>query len=242
MAFEAYLNQDKTTKPKRRMIFLSVSIGVHAIALLIAVIQAFWHVDELSPPNVTVTFMSAPPPPPPPPPPPKRKSGKKKPDTKPKDIVQPDPDRIVQPKDEEEPEPEEEEEEDWGDEEDEGVEGGVEGGVVGGVVGGVLGGTLGGTGTGQTVGPSVGSKRLLSNTKPKIPEILKKSGMRLTSSVKICVGKSGNVSSAKLVKPSNKLWDDEVMKVVKRWRYQPYTINGVAQPFCYLANFITKIK
>src|SRR5690242_16171680 len=67
------------------------------------VAYSYWHVDELTPPTLRVTFISAAaPPPPPPPPPPAGGGAKKKVALKPKTvevpIVTPKPTDIVQPR------------------------------------------------------------------------------------------------------------------------------------------------
>ena len=58
------------TKPswKRRAV-LTVSLALHAIAAIVLVVYSFIHVEEITPPALSLTFFSAPPPPPPPPPP-----------------------------------------------------------------------------------------------------------------------------------------------------------------------------
>src|SRR3954454_18694543 len=58
------------TKPswKRRAV-LTVSLALHGIAAVVLVVYSFIHVEEITPPALSLTFFSAPPPPPPPPPP-----------------------------------------------------------------------------------------------------------------------------------------------------------------------------
>src|SRR4051812_23617234 len=122
------------TKPswKRRAV-LTVSLALHGIAAVVLVVYSFIHVEEITPPALSLTFFSAPPPPPPPPPPAKKHTEVKHIDKK---IVTPTTvPQLVQPKQEEQKD------------EDDGEEGGVEGGVAGGVKGGVVGGVVGGTGT-----------------------------------------------------------------------------------------------
>src|ERR1044071_1752740 len=71
MAFEAFLQTDDARPRWRRRVTLTISLLVHAGALAAAVAYSFWHVEEITPPTVRVTFLaSAPPPPAPPPPPP----------------------------------------------------------------------------------------------------------------------------------------------------------------------------
>ena len=116
------------------------SVAVHVALILVGVAYSFWHVEELSPPRLKLTFMSAAPPPPPPPPPPgggsnapKKKVPKVRPvEQKPTAIVQPkDTPKVVEPP-KEEPKP--------GD----GVKGGEIGGKIGGEIGGKIGGEIGG--------------------------------------------------------------------------------------------------
>src|SRR6188768_2850092 len=110
MAFEAFLTQDKAKPTAKRSLLISASLIAHGALLTAGVIYSFWHVDELSPPTVTVTFLQNAPPPPPPP-----AAKKKRSDTKrvTRDITQPTKDQITQPKEEKK------------EEEDDGVEGGV---------------------------------------------------------------------------------------------------------------------
>ena len=238
MAFEAFLTQDKV-KPKGRRITYIASLGLHGVALIYAIVYSFWHVGELSPPSVSVTFMSAPPPPPPPPPPPKKKSSTK---TKPKvePIVQPKPNQVVQPK--EEPPPEEEEEDSG---EDDGVEGGVEGGVKGGVVGGVIGGVVGGVGTDTgppaMLPPAIGEKQILSRPEPVIPEVVKRSGMLLFNLVKTCVGKGGDVTSGVVIKPSDPLYDKAVVESWQKTKFRPMSVGGNPVPFCFVSRNVLKV-
>lgn len=241
MAFEAFLTQDKV-KPKGRRVTYAVSVALHVIAGIYFAIQGFWTVDELTPPTVTVTFMSAPPPPPPPPPPPKKKSSTTKKIIPKTEIVQPKPDQIVQPK--EEPK-QEEEEEDSG--EDDGVEGGVEGGVKGGVVGGVVGGVIGGVvgGEGEApkmLPPNIGEKQIISNPQPEIPPALARAGMLLFNLVKICVSKGGDVSDVTVVKPSDPLFDKACTDKMRTWKFRPMSVGGNPVPFCYVQKNVLKVS
>ena len=60
MAFEAILDQARGTaaaRPtRRRRIMLTVSLAVHAAALLVGIAWSFWQVDELPLPHVSVTL------------------------------------------------------------------------------------------------------------------------------------------------------------------------------------------
>lgn len=238
MAFEAFLTYDKSLPKKGRRVTYTASLGLHVVLLVAGVVYSFWHVDELSPPTVTVTFMTAAPPPPPPPPPPKKKSSTSKPKTKPVEIVQPKPNEIVQPKEEKKEEPEEEEE---GAEEG-GQEGGVKGGVVGGVIGGVVGGVVGSTGSTDNapprfVAPNVAKGQLAIDPQAdqhrvKLPPALSRADMMMWAMVKICVSKEGNVTDVKIIRGADPTVDPEIKVKLRTWRYKPYAVDGRPVPFC----------
>jgi periplasmic protein TonB len=221
MAFDAFLGQDKAKPRAWRRLTYTLSLGLHGALLVAGAVYSFWNVDELSPPSVAVTFLTATPPPPPPPPPPKKKKNIVKPK---QEIVQPVPNQIVQPP--EEPPPEEEEEE--------GVEGGVEGGVPGGVVG-----STGPAGP-VMVAPNVGTGQRISDIndpryKPGLPPQLNRAGMMFWGMFKICVSAEGRVSEVKVIKGADPLLDNEWVAKIRLWQYRPYTLNGRPVPFCHPA-------
>jgi protein TonB len=221
MAFESFLTQQKRKPTRARRITYTVSMALHGGLLVAGVIWSFWHVDELSPPNVTITFMSATPPPPPPPPPKKKTAPKPKPVV----ITQPKINQIVQPKEVIKDEPKD----------DDGVEGGVEGGVAGGVVGAMP--------TEQPTAPrflppQVGSKQLLIDPQSdqyrvKLPPALSRAGMTLWAMVKMCISKDGTVHEAKIIKGADPTVDPSIVSTLKTWRYKPMTVDGRPVPFCY---------
>jgi protein TonB len=224
MAFDQFLNQEKTKPTKLRTVTFSLAIGLHAALLAVGVYLSFWHVEELAAPSVSVTFLTGAPPPPPPPPPPKKKKSETK-VVKPTEVVQPKPNQIVQPK-EKPPEPEEE---------DDGVEGGVEGGVAGGVVGG----TVGSTGNGPVMlAPNVGTGQRISDVqgdaryRPTLPPALNRAGMVQWGLYKVCVSAQGKVSSVTAMKAADPLVNDDWIAKIKLWEYRPYSVNGRPVPFC----------
>ncbi len=238
MAFEAYLTQDKAKPSAKRRLIVGVSLAVHGLLLAGGVVYSFWHVDEVSPPTVTVTFLANAPPPPPPP----AAAKKKRSDSATRvvrQITQPKPGEIVQPK---------EKQEKVVVDDDDGVEGGVEGGVAGGVVGGVV----GGTGTApppppapvappappKFVSPAIGSQQLLINPRVPpyrvvLPPAFAQTGMRLWAMLQICVAPTGNVSSVSLIKGMDPKVDPLLQSKVRTWRYKPMTVDGAPVPFCY---------
>jgi periplasmic protein TonB len=181
------------TKPswKRRAV-LTVSLALHGIAALVLIVYSFVHVEEITPPALSLTFFSAPPPPPPPPPPASHKKVEHKIEKK---IVTPTTvPQLVQPKQEEEKD------------EDKGEEGGVEGGVAGGVAGGTVGGVVGGTGApppkAKNVPPMKLEQEKLSGEMPHLPDIVKiqrKGTGEATAMVKICIDQGGHVNQVSII-------------------------------------------
>jgi protein TonB len=224
-AFEHFLTQEKVRPKKWLRITIIASVAWHSALLVIGVVYSFWHVDEISPPSVNVTFLSAAPAPPPPPPAAKKKQNVVKPKV-PTEVVQPRANQIVQPKEKPPPEPEEE---------DDGVEGGVEGGVHGGVVG--------------SAGPAVEAPRMLppnvakgnllidpqsEQYRPKLPPALNRAGARLFAMVKVCVSKEGRVDNVSFLKGADPLVDAEIKTKVMTWKYKPYAIDGRPVPICFV--------
>ena len=214
------------TKPswKRRAV-LTVSLALHGIAAIVLVIYSFVHVEEITPPALSLTFFSAPPPPPPPPPPAAHKKVEHKIEKK---IVTPTTvPQLVQPKQEEEKP-----------DEDAGEEGGVEGGVAGGVAGGTVGGVVGGTGApppkAKNVPPHTLEQAKLSGEMPHLPDIVKiqrKGTGEATAMVKICIDQSGRVNQVSIIQGIPGA-DNDIMSTVRTWKYKPQPI-----PICSMVKF-----
>lgn len=243
MAFEAILLQ-QTAKPSnwRRITFI-VSIALHAGLLAVGVVHSLWQVDELPMPSVDVTLAVAAPPPPPPPPP---KRASKKPKTKPSE---PKPQTLVAPKEVTKPEPEEDKGADEpSDADEEGDDNGQEGGVAGGVVGGVVGGVA--PPPPKKTGPELltnkqGHGLLAINPqvapyKVNVPERYIRQGMAYVAVLQVCVGTNGAVRNVRIVKPTIPPIDQQLQKVIPKWRYKPHLVNGVPTEFCYPVNYTVK--
>ena len=214
------------TKPswKRRAV-LTVSLALHGIAAIVLIVYSFIHVEEITPPALSLTFFSAPPPPPPPPPPAKKHTEVKHIEKK---IVTPTTvPQLVQPKQEEAK-----------DEPDDGVEGGVEGGVAGGVAGGTVGGVVGGTGApppkAKNVPPHTLEQAKLSGEMPHLPDIVKiqrKGTGEAVAMVKICIDQSGRVNQVSIIQGIPGA-DNDIMSTVRNWKYKPQPI-----PICSMVKF-----
>lgn len=222
------------TKPswKRRAV-LTVSLALHAIAVVVLVVYSFIHVEEVTPPPLSLTFFSAPPPPPPPPPPAAHhKEVKRRPKvvpTQPTTVP-----KLVQPKEEEPPED---------DSDDNGEEGGVEGGVAGGVAGGVVGGVVGGTGTApvgkpKNVPPQVLEQQKIAGEIPHLPDIVKIQRKGTGDAVfmaKICIDRGGNVSQVSVIQGIPGA-DQQILATLRSWRYKPQPL-----PICSMSRFVFSI-
>jgi protein TonB len=258
VAFEAFRARESSrSRRQRRAAFVLVAV-FHGVLIAAGVVYSYWHVEELTPPTLRVTFMSAPPPPPPPPPPPggggaRPKKIAVKPKTepipeKPPDIVQP-PEK-VKPKKFERRKYEDEYEEKAdaktavagkgtiGDGDDDGEEGGVKGGQKGGVIGG----TIGGTGTTPTVAkivaPAVGMTHRMNCAQPDFPASVRRAGLTYSVLAKICVSATGVVDTVTILRhATNSVLDDSVVKSERACRYRPFMFGNMPAPFCYVQPF-----
>ena len=240
MAFEAF-RAESQARPRRGRLMVAVSVAFHALLLTAGVAYSFWHVDELTPPSVKVTFLSsAPPPPPPPPPAGGGGAARKKVAQKPKTAKVPD---LVQPR---ETPPEETPRETSTDPSDgPGEHGGVKGGVIGGTIGGQIGGVKGGI-IGGTVGGTVGAKPKFIppgatpapiGEPPSFPPSLRRAGVVYAVRIKYCVTPGGSVESVTLLKGADPLLDDNVLKAVKAWHFPPVLAGTTQIPWCTWALF-----
>jgi protein TonB len=262
VAFEAYRKEGGRRPSRARRIMFVAAAVLHGAGIAVGVVYSYWHVDELTPPTLRVTFISAsPPPPPPPPPPPAGGGAKKKVAIKTKPVETP----IVQPKQPEIVQPREHKvsaktkvrvHDDEEDDEDEGVKGGVKGGQIGGTIGGDVkngviggdkngtpGGILGGTGAApvavapKILAPNMGALQKESGADPPFPPSLNHGGIEYLVMGKLCVSRTGSVDSFTIMKRADSVLDQGVVNTVKTWRFRPLTANGTAVPFCYIARF-----
>ena len=229
MAFEAFRAQSEAPAGSaRKSLWYFASIAFHGALIVVGIAYSFWHIEELSPPLLKVTFMSAAPPPPPAPPPPAGGgSAVKKKTIKPKVVVQKT--EIVQPKEIPKEAPKEEPKA-----EDHGEKDGVKGGTIGGTPGGVVGAAAAAP---KFLPPNMAKQQLLSGPDPDFPPSLNHGGNVYRVLVKICVSTAGGVEKVTLMKGADSLLDESVLSKVKTWRFRPLLANNVPVPFCYPATF-----
>jgi hypothetical protein len=69
--------------------------------------------------------------------------------------------------------------------------------------------------------------------RPTLPPVLNRPGNIVRGLFKICVSVEGRVSDVKLLRSADPVVDEDWTKVIRRWQYRPFTINGHATPFCH---------
>ncbi|MEO6951067.1 MAG: PaxA [Polyangia bacterium] len=224
-----------------RRALIVASIMLHVSAAIALVIYSVFHVEEIAPPAVSLTFFSAPPPPPPPPPPAHKKTTVEH-KIIPTNIVVPTKPTIVQPKKEDDKPPEKDD-----DGEEGGVEGGVKGGVKGGTVGGVVGGTIGGTGTDLNAKPAGGKMvagftlmaSVLNAPDPHLSDQFKDEhkGSIVKGMYKVCLANDGSVSEVSTMTSIPQQDSSIIQQIKSTWKYKPQPL-----PVCFAKPFAFKIN
>ena len=227
--FEDLIESDVVNHRTKKSYTVPVSIGIHAIVLLVVVVVPLLTSQELPEPTSAVRAFfvepAAPPPPPPPPPPPAPKA----PQTKVMPKVQPnEPPKFTAPTEvPEEIKPEEGL--------DLGVQGGVTGGVEGGVPGGVVGGVVGGLPDAPPppqavrVGGQIKEPKKLKHVNPTYPDIAKQARVQGVVILECTISPQGRVTDVKVLR-GIPLLDEAAREAVKQWVYTPTLLNGVPVP------------
>ena len=182
-------------------------------------------------------------PPPPPPPPPAASSASSRPRVQPVETPRPQP-TFHQPRETPREVPQTAENTDTAPETGGvvgGQKGGVVGGVVGGQIGGVIGGTLGGqlggqlggTGTALRVGGDVKAPIAINRVEPQYTEVARKARIEGMVIIEAIIDRNGNVTDVRILKPLPLGLGDAALEAVKRWKFQPGTLNGQPVPVIY---------
>jgi len=226
-ALDAHLQELRRSRHMKRTLWLAFSFGIHVCVVGGAVYATTRRVDELPPPPLIIWIGR------PPPPPIDSSSPEIKKPEKSTRARSGDGRRTLTPPTEQ-PQP-------WvGPPIDEPSDLPIGTGGVGG--GGGTGGAGGGTDIGVEpapersifVPPELAHK--ISGDMPAYPGLARKARVEGTVVAKICVDHAGAVTGVHILK-SLPLLDDEVVRAVSAWRYQPFRYNGRPLPFCHLGNF-----
>ena len=228
--FDSLVLTEPNSLVKGRSATLAVSIVLHSILILAAVVVPLFFYDSLPAPDEAVRAffvtpaVAAPPPPPPP------AAGVR---PAPRTPVAPHPEepaKFVAPLEtpaEVKPE--------------EGIALGVEGGVPGGVEGGVPGGVIGGIvgGLPQEAPPPVKAVRvggllkapqLMKKVDPVYPDLARQARLGAFIILEATVDATGHVREVTVLRGAP-LFDEAAQEAVRRWVYRPLLLNGVPTPF-----------
>lgn len=225
---------DTRKKPKGRLFFVPVAVGVHVMVALGVVFMHYWTVEAVAEPPIMVSFqqpppLPAPPPAAPPPAPPKPKAPTP---------VQAPPDVPVQPP--EVPDEIPDLPADLGPPST-GTGEGVEGGVPGGVEGGVQGGTgtapvgvEGGLGDEiLRVGGDVQPPEKIFSPPPEYTEVARRARISGVVIVEAIIDEQGNVTNVRVLKGLPMGLEDAAVNAVKRWKFKPARLNNQAVSVYY---------
>jgi hypothetical protein len=237
MTFDTFLVQRDGTPKKGRGVAFTVSLLVHGALLIGALVFSAWHIDELTPPALAVTFSSLAAPPPPPPlaqggP---RQRTRVRARTPSRAVVEPTPTATApQEKTAEEPKAA-----------DNGVLPGTEHGekssgtdrVIDGGGDDPGRGRERGTGTGVFVPPNVARGQLAIDPqsdqyRPKLPPAVIHSGMVIWVLARLCARSDGQVEQVKIIKGADPTVDPLIAAALQTWRYRPWAVDGRPVPFC----------
>lgn len=233
--FSEALLEMSSTRPKRRVTDVLMSVGVHIFVLVAVILPSLYFTDSIDLNKFSKTFLVGPPPPPPPPPvaqaitkvvpTPRRILTQGKllaPIAIPQKVV------IIK---EEMPSPD--------------LSGGVAGGVPGGVVGGQLGGVIGGIIAGSAhsnipvpvsapkapirVGGRIRAPRATFQPAPIYPILAKQTRLQGVVSIDAVIDAEGNVMEMHVVS-GQPLLIPAALDAVRQWKYEPTYLNDQAIP------------
>jgi periplasmic protein TonB len=235
--FRSLMPAERQSRAADRGVSLAVSIAVHALLLILALVVPLLVFDDALPATdgAVRAFFAAPPdlapaapPPPPPPPAAARARIPRAPAPPPVESA-----RLVAPVEVPEQMPAPDEGMDLG------VEGGVPGGVEGGVPGGVVGGVVGGLPQAAPpepkakvvrIGGNVRAPSLVHEVRPEYPPLAVQARVQSLVIVEAHVGVDGRVRSVRVLR-GHPLLDEAAMEAVRQRRYQPLLLNGVPTEF-----------
>ena len=250
--FENYAESKRSKGMTWALVLLGLVVTGHVAFGAVLVAKSLWTITKHEPPGSGVDLAMAPPPPPPPPPPASSKKletqKKKEPKKiKPTETVQP-----TKPVDK----PAEVQEESS----DEGEEGGEEGGEVGGVAGGIVGGVGAAPpppppppkppAPPAIVPPNALEQSRISGDKNILPddvtktEISRSGKNRLMIPVKVCIDKGGGISGVTIVGKGSgfSAYDEKLKREIRKWKYRPFSVNGMPAPVCSIVQFVYNQK
>jgi TonB family protein len=210
---------------------VSFSVSMHALVLAAALVWGFWHVDEVSPPRVQITFWDKLLPPPQvfgePAKAAVRKSERA---TSEKASTRPVRPQAVALKTT--PPTGESKDSSGSTEPSSGTNG------VGPPGDCPLDSGCTGEGPARVLPPQVADKSCLACELPHLPPAFMRIGTVHDMLVKICVNAEGRVTSATVLRGVSPAADAGVVATLLTWRFSPYAVEGRPVPFCYVSRFV----
>jgi TonB family protein len=74
-------------------------------------------------------------------------------------------------------------------------------------------------------------------------QMMRNDHREVTGVVRLCLATSGSVASASMQRSTTYPdYDETILTAVRRWRYQPYTVNGTPVPACSTVTFLYSIR
>lgn len=92
------------------------------------------------------------------------------------------------------------------------------------------------------------SLRISGETQIHPPDVTKTQMLRdgrdrIAGVLKVCIAKSGAISSVSVIKTTKyPAYDARLLEAARHWRYRPHTIDGAPVPACGMVSFIYAIK
>lgn len=70
-------------------------------------------------------------------------------------------------------------------------------------------------------------------------QIARSDSREVRGKVKLCLSAEGRVTSTRMMQSTQfSAYDEKLEREIRQWRYQPYTVNGVATPVCTMVTFV----
>jgi len=76
-----------------------------------------------------------------------------------------------------------------------------------------------------------------------LQQMYRNGDLRTIASIQVCLATDGTVASVTLARSTKYAgYDEAILGAARRWRYQPYTVNGAPVPACGMVTFVYQMK
>ena len=228
--FGAFLAAARAPR-RRRPLPMTFAVVLHAALLVFGVSRSLWHVDEVTPPAVMVTWRPNPVVAPPPPAGPKPAEPPKAPSVAREPLDQ---SRLHQPPKKPPPEPFPPTGEIGGKGDDKGTS------PVACPPGMICNGTtiVEAPLVVAAPPPKIAEKSCLDCPQPHLPPAFRRLGVKQEMLIRICADRHGAVTKTQVLRGISGEIDQEVAGTIARWRFSPFMVASNPVPFCYVSHFV----